>query len=220
VSKRTYEPVAPAALPEVLAGVLAATELPGTALRVALDGPRAADPDALAAALVVPLRARGRDVALVRAETFWRDASLRFEHGRDDVDAFQHEWLDAAALRREVLDPLGPGGSGAYLPSLRDPATNRVTRAPGRTVRSGTVLVVSGELLLGRCLPFDVTIHLAMSAAARARRTRAEWAWTLAAFEAYDRETDPVAIADVVIRYDDPAHPAISRVTPRASGTT
>ena len=186
-------------------------DVPGLALRVALDGPCCADPHGLAAALVDPLQVLGREVAHVRADTFWRDASLRLEHGREDALSFRDEWLDAAALRREVLEPLGPGGSGSYLPSLRDPGTNRATRADLRRAREATILVVSGELLLGRDLPFDRTIHLSLSAAARARRMPKSWAWTLPAFDDYDRDIDPVGTADVVIRLDDPRHPAISR---------
>ena len=36
-------------------------------------------------------------------------------------------------------------------------------------------------------------------------------AWTLPAFEDYDRDVDPMATADLVIRLDDPRHPAMSR---------
>jgi hypothetical protein len=81
-------------------------------------------------------------------------------------------------------------------------------------------VIVSGELLLGRDLPFDVTIHLAVGPAARTRRTPDEWAWTLPALDEYDCAVDPAGIADVVVRLDDPRHPAISRVTPRSSGPT
>lgn len=211
---RRYSAISPDRLPDELAESLVAVDSPGRALRVALDGPRAAGPDELAGALTEPLRTRGRPSIQVRAQTFWRDASLRFEHGRQDVDSYEH-WLDAAALRREVLAPLGPDGSGEYVPSLRDPATNRATRDPRRTAPYGSILIVSGELLLGQNLPFDVTIHLAVGAAARARRTAPEWAWTLPAFDAYDRAVDPVGTADVVVRLDDPRHPAISLTSGR-----
>lgn len=207
---RTYSAVDPARLPDVLAADLAAASAPGAALRVALDGPRCANPHALADALVEPLRALGRAVVRVHADSFWRDASVRLEHGRHDVDAFGHDWLDADALRREVLAPLGPGGTGEYLPSLRDPATNRATREPRRQAGPGAILVLSGELLLGAGLPFDRTVHLAVSAVGRARQTPEEWAWTLPALVAYDEDVDPVGHADTVIRLDDPRHPAIS----------
>ena len=215
-----YAAIDPDLLPDELADLLLKADHPGIGLRVALDGPRAADPAALAEALVEPLRARGREVAHIRSDTFWRDASLRFEHGRHDPLAYGHEWLDGATLTREVLAPLGPGGSGKFLPTLRDPVTNRATREPRRVAPAGAVLIVSGEFLLGRDLPFDVTIHLAMGPAARARRTPDEWAWTLPALDDYDQAVNPARVADIVVRVDDPRHPAISRVTPRASGAT
>lgn len=183
--------------------------MPGTALRVAVDGPRAADPSGFADSLVVPLRALGRPAVLVRADTFWRDAALRLEFGRTDLTSFATSWLDAAALRREVLDPVGPGGHGRFLPSLRDPIANRATREAARAAQPGSILLISGELLLGLGLPFDHTIHLALSPAARRRRTAEQWQWTLPAFDDYDRDVDPVRTADVVLRYDDPSHPAI-----------
>lgn len=190
----------------LLADLIAAT--PGH-VRVAVDGPPCAGPGALAAGLVEPLRARGRPVAVVDATTFWRDASLRYEYGREDVESFL-SWLDAGALRREVLDPLGPGGSGRFLPSLRDPATNRATRAAPATAEPAQVVVVHGPLLLGLGLPFDRTVHLAVSRAARARRTPAAEAWTLPAFDRYDAEVAPAEFADVAVRADDPRHPAVS----------
>jgi len=207
--------VDPVSLPESLAAELVAAEVPGIALRVAVDGPRVADPDAFAESLVVPLRALGRPVVHIRAETFWRNAALRLEYGRTDLESFANGWLDAQALRREVLVPLGPAGSGRFVPSLRDPVANRATREPVRSALPGSIMLISGELLLGRELPFDVTIHLAVSPAARRRRMPQEWQWTLPAFDEYDVAVEPIRRADVVLRYDDPTHPA-RRLDPKA----
>jgi hypothetical protein len=203
-----YRPIEPGRLADLLAEQLDSVPVLGRALRVALDGPRCAGPGALAHSLIAPLRARGRAAEAIAAESFWRDASLRLEYGREDVDSFA-DWLDADALRREVLDPLGPDGSGMYLPSLRDPVTNRATRAPALRVETGAILIVSGELLLGRGLPFDRTVHLSMSAAGRARRTEDAWQWTLPALLDYDARIRPLQSADVAIRVDDPRHPAL-----------
>lgn len=149
------------------------------------------------------MRALGRPFVHVPARGFLRDASVRLEHGRQDVDAYL-TWLDDGALRREVLQT-----DGWYLPSLRDPVTNRATRAERAVLPDNAVLVVSGGLLLGIGLPFDRVVHLAMSRAARRRRTPAEELWTLEAFDRYDAEVDPINLADVVIKLDDPRHPAV-----------
>jgi hypothetical protein len=198
-----FRPVSRAGLTAELADRIAG--LAGT-VRVAVDGPPCAAPQELADTLVAPLRERGRPVARVRAREFWHDASLRLEHGREDALAYL-SWLDAAALRREVLDPVVR--QGRYLPSLRDPVTNRATRALPVAAVAGTVLIVSGALLLGLGLPFELTVHLAMSPAARARRTPPAEQWTLAAFAEYDRLASPADTADVVVRADDPRHPAV-----------
>lgn len=198
-----WRPISPDALPVALAAWLADAPAPA---RVALDGPPCTRPGELAEALVEPLRLRGRPAAHVSAESFWRDASLRLEQGREDPDAYAG-WLDADALRREVLVPVAERGE--YLPSLRDPATNRSTREPPRRAPSATVLLVSGALLLGLGLPFDRVVHLAMSPAARARHIPAWDAWTLPAFAAYDAEVRPAELADVVVRLDHPQRPAV-----------
>jgi hypothetical protein len=174
-------------------------------VRVAVDAPPVAQPDALAAALIEPLRALSRPAVHVRAAAFWRDASLRFEHGREDPDSYL-QWLDADALRREVLDA-APHGS--YLPSLRDPATNRSTRAAPEALAADAVLIVSGALLLGHGLPFDRTVHVRLSPAARRRRTPTAESWTLPAFDAYDASARPAESADVVVKWDDARHPAV-----------
>ena len=198
-------------LADAVAGLIAdrAGNQPDHRLRVAVDGSSAADPGGFAGELLQPLRARGRPVAHVSAASFWRDASLRLEFGRTDVHSFRHDWLDAGALRREVLDPLGADGRGDFLISLRDPITNRATREPRRLAEPGQIVIISGELLLGRGLPFDLAIHLALSPAALTRRIAAEHEWTLPAIAEYERDVRPAESAQIVIKLDDPRHPAI-----------
>lgn len=146
---------------------------------------------------------------MVPASGFYRPASLRLEHGRTDPDARYRDWLDAGALTREVLAPLGPGGSGAYLPVLWDLTRDRAARAERQPMPPGGVLLVPGALLLGIGLAFDVVVHLRMSPAARRRRTPAEDGWQLPAFDRYDAEVDPVALADAVVLADHPERPAL-----------
>ncbi|MFE7562015.1 uridine kinase [Kitasatospora sp. NPDC057500] len=203
-------PISPDRLVELLADRI--TALPGAGgrwLRVAVDGAAAARPGVLADALVEPLRLRGLPALRVPAAGFLRPASVRLEYGRHDADAFHDLWLDDGALLREVLDPLEPGGSGRVMPSLRDPVTDRATRAPYTELPPGGVLLLDGVLLLGRWLPLELTVHLALSPAALARRTPPEEQWTLPAFARYEAETGPAEAADLTVRFDDPRHPAL-----------
>ena len=192
----------PGRLAADLAEWLAAT--PGR-VRVAVDGAPACAPEKLALDVAAQLPARGRPAAVVRADLFWRDASLRLEHGREDVESYLH-WLDADTLRREVLEPVGRGAP--YLPSLRDPVTDRSTREAARRSEPGLVLLVAGGFLLGRDLPFDRTIHLTLPPAALAARTPVERSWTLPAYARYDTVTAPGDRADVIVKADR-EHPVI-----------
>jgi hypothetical protein len=213
-------PVSLPVLVEELAERIAATVEPARQLlagapedawwvRVAIDGAPAADPDSLAAALVDPLRVRGRAALWVSTSGFLRPASLRLERGRTDPDAYYEGWWDLEGLRREVLDPLGPGGTGRVLPSLWNPETDRATRADYVNLPPGGVVLVSGPLLLGTGLAFDLTVHLAVSAPALVRRTPPDQHWTLPAYARYADEVAPSTFADVVVRLDDPRHPAV-----------
>ena len=178
-------------------------------LRVLVDAAPAADPAALADALVDPLRLRGRAVLRVSAKDFLRPASLRFEHGRTDPDSYFEDWLDFNGLSREVLDPAAPDGSGSVLPSLWNPETDRASRASYVDVPANGIVLLDGALLLGRWLPFDLAVHLDMSPAALRRRTQPDDHWTLPAFDRYRAEVEPAGVADVVVKMDDPQHPAI-----------
>jgi hypothetical protein len=202
-----FTPVTPELLADRLRQLCDERHSGAAPLRVALDGPACADLSVPIELLVAGLQATARPTVLIDASTFYRDASLRLEYGRTDVESFYRGWLDAAALCREVLEPVI--SRGQYLPSLRDPVTNRSTRARPEPLPAAGVLLVRGELLLGAGLPFDLTVHAAVSRQARRRLTSADRQWTLAAFDRYDLEVDPAGTADAVIRYDDPRHPAL-----------
>jgi hypothetical protein len=209
---RTESPprVRPTSWPEVAERVvdLVVARPPDTRTRLAIDGAAATGSAELAAAVVERLPVRGRAAFRVPANGFLRAASLRLEPGREDPDAY-FDWLDAAALTREVLDPMGPRGSSRFLPVLRDPQTDRSVRAETIAAPPGAVVVVDGTLLLGRGLPFDITVHLALSMAALARRTAPDMRWTLPAFERYADEVRPEAVADLVVSSNDPRRPAL-----------
>ncbi|WP_236788811.1 uridine kinase [Amycolatopsis sp. GM8] len=183
--------------------------LPGTPwVRVAVDG--ALDTRALADALVDPLRVNGRAVLRVSTVDFLRPASLRFEKGKEDPEARYSAWLDENALRREVLNPLSPGGDGMVLPALWDAERDRATRLDRVSLPAGGILVADGELLLGRGLPFELTVHLSVSPNALRRRLPDGEHWALPAFARYEEEVRPAEAADILVRVDDPRHPAVA----------
>ncbi|GAA2952309.1 MULTISPECIES: uridine kinase [Streptomyces] len=205
-----FEPITWERLAEALADHADALEPAdgGTRLRIGVDGPPAARTGAPAELVAEALRARGRAVLTVSTGGFLRPASLRFEYGKEDPDTYFDGWFDTGALWREVFRPLEPGGSGRVLPDLWDPVTDRATRSPYRTLPEGGVLILHGPLLLGQWFPFDLGVHLSLSPGALRRRTGESERWTLPAFARYEDEVAPAAHADVVVRADDPRHPA------------
>lgn len=168
-------------------------------MRVLLDG---VGSRALSDALAPGLSAAGRAPLQVAASDFLRPAGERFEWGREGVESFRTTWLDAAALDREVLS-----ATEGYLPALWDAAADRSARRSVEPVPDGAVLLVDGILLLGRGLPAELTVHVALSPAALLRRGVPEW--QLPAFADYDRSVRPTEVSDVLVRAEDPLRPAV-----------
>ena len=172
------------------------------------DGVADALVDGLAAAGRVPLRVRGAD--------YLRPAGERYEHGREDPDAFRESWLDRAALRREVLE-----ADGTWLPALWDAGRDRSARATRQPVPAQAVLLVDGLFLLGdptgERLPAELVVHVALSPGALARRGVP--AWQLPAFAAYDEQVRPGQVCDVLVRAENPRRPAVlHRAGPAGAG--
>ena len=164
-----------------------------------LDGVGAGE---LADALVAGLAAAGRAPLRVRSTDFWRPPGQRYEYGREDAQAFRELWLDEGALRREVL-----ASDGTWLPALWDAARERSARAARQPLPPRAVLLVDGVLLLGRGLPADLTVHVALSPAAL--RRRGVPAWQLPAFAEYDAQVRPGDVCDVLVRAEDASRPAL-----------
>jgi len=201
-------PVTPDLLADEVTGLVAAR--PGR-VRLAVDGPPPTHPRALADAVATRLRVLGRPVVVVDTADYLRPASLRLELGHTDVDMFLDGWLDVGGLRREVLDPAAPGGSGRVLPRLWDAVADRAHRDRYVELPADGVVVLAGALLLGRGLPLDAAVHLRMSEKALERRLADDERWTLPAYARYEVENTPEEIADLLVLADHPDRPAIRR---------
>jgi hypothetical protein len=201
-------PVSPELLVAEVVELVAAR--PGR-VRLAVDGAPPTRPHALADAVAVELRTLGRRTVVVSADDYLRPASVRLEHGRTDPDEFLDGWLDVAGLRREVLGPAAPDGTGRVLPRLWDARTDRAHRDRYVDLPADGVVVVAGALLLGRGLPLDLAVHLRMSGRALARLLPEDEAWTLPAYARYEIDNGPADEADLLILADHPNRPAVRR---------
>ena len=165
---------------------------------VAVDGPDAAGKTTLADALAHHLTAH---VVRSSIDSFLLPDDVRRRRGELSAEGCYLDSFDYDRFRRQVLAPFSGGGASA-------------------------ILIVDGVFLLRPELrdEWTLSIHLDVSPAETLRRARERdaerfgaeleqryLARYLPAQELYRADADPTAYADVVIGYDDPAHPVVRR---------
>jgi uridine kinase len=200
----------------------------GHTVRVAIDGPDAAGKTTLADDLAEAVEATGRPALRVSIDDFHRPRHERYRRGPLSPEGYVRDCFDFAALRRLVLDPLGPGGDGRFRPALRDLRTEELHHGPARLAPPGAVLVVDGVFLLSAALAtcWELSVHLDVSPEETLRRALVRDVEVFGSAdvvrERYQRRylpgqqlyrdaVDPARIADVVLGYDDPAAPVVLR---------
>lgn len=95
---------------EKLAAILAG-RVSDRPLRVGVDGVDASGKTTLADHLAQALRASGQVVLRASIDRFHNPRAVRYQRGADSPEGYYLDSFDLPALRRDLLDPLGPGGS-------------------------------------------------------------------------------------------------------------
>ncbi|KAA5803858.1 uridylate kinase [Alkalicaulis satelles] len=216
-------PQAPAldALARALAGLR-----PGHTARVAVDGRTAAGKTTLADALGAAVQALGRPVIRAGLDGFHHPRARRYRQGRFSARGYYEDARDLDALRRLLLDPLGPQGDGRFRLESFDLEADRPVSAPVMTAPPGAILILDGSFLqrreLGPCWEAVVFVDVSEAvAAARAAARDGDGAHRLyaerygPAFGLYEAEADPAQTADAVWNNEDPGAP---RLHIRANG--
>lgn len=98
---------------EQLAERITAIERPHP-LRVGIDGVDAAGKTTLADELVAPIEARGRPAIRASIDGFHRPRAERYRLGPHSPEGYYRDSFDYAAVRADLLAPLGPGGDRRY----------------------------------------------------------------------------------------------------------
>ncbi|MEU7476983.1 gamma-glutamylcyclotransferase [Lentzea sp. NPDC042327] len=206
---------------------------PGHPLRVAVDGVTAAGKTTLARELTAAVAERGRPAAHLSMDGFHHPRAHRHRRGRDSADGYYADAYDFAAVAREVLGPLGPGGDRRYRERILDLRADTPVDEPPLTAADDLVLVVDGSFLQ-RDLTWDEVVFVDTAfEVAKTRGTRrdaellggaAEAAHTFehryhAASRRYLAEANPVGRATVVVGNDDVAHPVLRRIGGPAGAT-
>jgi uridine kinase len=194
-------------------------------VRVAVDGPPAAGKTTMADELAVVLRARGREVIRSSIESFMLPRAQRYRRGEFSPEANYHDSFDYDALRRVLLDPLGPDGDRRYQTAVYNWHTDTALSKPVTTARTDAVLLLEGVFLLRPELTGQWDLRVFVSAAfeetldrGRARdlarlgsiaeverRFRDRY---IPAQELYFAEARPAERADIIVHNDEPRQPA------------
>jgi uridine kinase len=102
-----------------LADLICTVERPHP-LRVAIDGVDASGKTTLADELVPLIENHGRPVIRASVDGFHYPRVVRYQRGADSPEGYYRDSFDDAAILRELLIPLGPGGNGKYCRAVFD----------------------------------------------------------------------------------------------------
>ena len=191
-------------------------------LRVGIDGVDGAGKTTLADALAEALRAVGVPVIRASVDGFHHPRAVRYRRGRESPEGFFRDSYDYGALRRVLLDPLGPDGSRRYRTALFDHRADRPVEAAEQRAEPESVLIVDGIFLhrpeLRDCWDFSIFLDVRFEISVPRGAQRGEGSPDPLAPEnrryvegqrLYLRECDPAAHATMVVGYNDPAVPSI-----------
>ena len=163
-----------AAALEQLAASIAALRLEHPT-RVAFDGVDGCGKTTMADELVEPLRRAGREVIRASVDRFHNPRAVRYARGPDSPEGYFLDSYDYAALRLELLEPLGPQGRREFRTALFDFRVDRAVESPLRTAKRDAVLLFDGvflsrpelqehwDLTIWLDVPFEVTMERAVA---------------------------------------------------------
>ena len=139
--------------------------------RVAIDGVDGSGKTTLADELVEPVRRAGRAVIRASVDGFHNPRAVRYTRGPDSPEGYFLDSFDYAALKRELLDPLGPDGNASFRTAAFDYRVDRPVESPRQVAPRDAVLLFDGvflsrpelqaswDLTIWLDVPFEVTIE-------------------------------------------------------------
>jgi uridine kinase len=185
-------------------------------VRIAVDGRTAAGKTTFADALAAEIEGGGCRVIRASVDGFHRPRAERHRQGRMSSDGYYEDARDLAAMRRLLLDPLGPGGDRLYATASFDLDRDEPLDLVFERATDDAVLIVDGTFLQRPELSaaWDFVIFVDVPAEEARRRGIERDAPMLGgvaitsdlydrrygpAFDRYEAECRPAAHADIVI---------------------
>ena len=195
-------------------------------LRVGIDGVDTAGKTTRADELAQAISAAGRPALRATIDGFHQPREFRYRRGPDSPEGYFADSFDLPALRRVLLDPLGPGGDRREQTRLFDHRADAQVAAPVISAPPDCILLFDGVFLQQPALKgcFEVIIFVQVSFetmlaravqrdadalggedAARARYL----ARYIPAQQRYLADFQPQRHADIIVKNDDPDRPGI-----------
>jgi uridine kinase len=204
---------------EQVVEIIAEINLPHP-VRVAIDGVDGAGKTIFADELAGQIERRGRAVIRASVDSFHNPRSIRYRRGRSSPEGYFRDSFDYDAVVGQLLQPLGPTGSGLYRTGVFDYKTDLPVVAPLRRASDDAILLFDGIFLLRPELrPFwdlrillQVNFDVSMGRCAQrdggnADASAPENRRYVEGQKIYFAECDPAAAADIVIDNNDAAAP-------------
>lgn len=208
-----------------LAAHIVAIQLPHPT-RVAIDGIDASGKTTLANELVEPITRCGRSVIRASIDGFHRPRAERYRRGKDSPEGYYYDSFDNAALRANLLDPLGPNGNRFYRCAVFDYRTDAPLNSSFTQAASNAILIFDGvfllrpelinawdysiflhvdfEIALARAMPRDLANGGSSQAIAERYRQR-----YIPGQEIYLQTAQPQNHANVIVNNNDFANPLL-----------
>ncbi len=115
--------------------------------RVAVDGVDGAGKTVFANEVSSAIQARSRPVIRASVDGFHNPKKMRYQRGRSSSIGFYLDSYDYPGLKRYLLDPLSPGGSGCYQNQIFDHKSDSPTAKEFKQAEPGSILVLDGIFL-------------------------------------------------------------------------
>jgi uridine kinase len=184
-------------------------------VRVAIDGRTASGKTTIADELAHVLNRIGRAVIRTSIDRFHRPKRERYARGRHSPEGYYFDARDLGAIRRRLLEPLGPGGTLTYRTAVFDLEADLPIDAPAYPAGPKDILIVDGTFLQRPELrdAWEVVVFVDVDAATAVERGVTRDAMQVGgreatemlyrdryalAFEIYERLAEPLQNAHIV----------------------
>jgi len=194
--------------------------------RVAIDGPTAAGKTVLADELATAFAARGRPTIRASVDGFHNPRRERYSDDLPTAESYYRLSFDYDALRRELLDPLGPDGRRRYRSAVFDLGEDAPVIVDQLAAPDDAVLLFDGVMLLRPELEhaWDFSVYVDVDKSVGRERCVARDARRLGGEsgarrsyedryapgqDLYVQRCRPTDVCDLIVTNDDPLRPTL-----------